>query len=363
MAGISRRALLLGAALAPLSGCASGVLPPLPVPEPGVSCGNGVRAHLTDVRPRNPDEWLTPQLVFSPDGTEVIAPTGGHGHVVWSLATGRIVRRSGGYDSGGSHYIAWNPSRPMLGTPSCASQTRLFSPTDFQEIGKLTGHRDVRIIDGVSGVGVVSFSPDGSRVATSADDGLIKLWDIDRRVALWSKRSRTSAPATLEFSPDGRWIVEGDYNDPPVVWDARTGDVVHVLSEIPQAPYPVHSPDGSRILMGGWDGALYIVDAQSRRVLERRADLGVRVGVGPRWTSDGRHVVTDIESYGFAVWTIGESRARAWEPDFDPRYRGVRVYPSPTAPETFYMAHHYEGIFEFRIGQDTPVRVFEKAPG
>src|SRR5207249_4623633 len=67
------------------------------------------------------------------------------------------------------------------------------------------------------------FSPDGRLVLTAAEDGTVKVWDLQsgegKRVLV--KHGRPVRHAT--FSPDGRRVVTASDDGTALVWNAETG--------------------------------------------------------------------------------------------------------------------------------------------
>lgn len=73
----------------------------------------------------------------------------------------------------------------------------------------------------------LSFSPDGRQLAVGADWGRLQLWDVARRVRLWSLELEGSDVSDPAFSPDGRFVAVGTYGS-GTVWlvDRRTGRII-----------------------------------------------------------------------------------------------------------------------------------------
>src|SRR5262249_59881932 len=65
----------------------------------------------------------------------------------------------------------------------------------------------------------VAFSPDGSLLASAADDGMIKLWDVTEGRELVTLRGHADWVWQVAFSPDGRRLLSGGANGPVKLWD------------------------------------------------------------------------------------------------------------------------------------------------
>ena len=52
----------------------------------------------------------------------------------------------------------------------------------------------------------MSFSPDGQRLATSSDDGTVKIWDAASGQELLTLRGHLHKVRNVVFSPDGHWL-------------------------------------------------------------------------------------------------------------------------------------------------------------
>jgi WD40 repeat protein len=70
----------------------------------------------------------------------------------------------------------------------------------------------------------LAFHPDGSRLATGAEDGTIKLWDVATGEEFLTLRGQDFGIVSLAFSPDGRRLVSGSQDWTARVWDARPLD-------------------------------------------------------------------------------------------------------------------------------------------
>jgi WD40 repeat protein len=81
---------------------------------------------------------------------------------------------------------------------------RLLDPQDLHEIGRLLEPANSE------DVGILAFSPDGSRLVSGDNDGGLIVWDMDNRGKLASVKAHTGQVTALAFAPDGREFASGE---------------------------------------------------------------------------------------------------------------------------------------------------------
>lgn len=159
------------------------------------------------------------------------------------------------------------------------------------------------------------FSPDGRQIASAGDDGAIKLWNnpntavpvrqVGRPSDAYKQGVYTQAINSLAFNRDGTQIISGGNDGVVRLWDVKTGGLITELPNVDPVDPPAtqnhrvasvaFSKDGSRIVSGGWDGAIRLWDATSHQPL-RAARAPYQV-----WTiafsPDARYIASGSGSY------------------------------------------------------------------
>jgi hypothetical protein len=74
----------------------------------------------------------------------------------------------------------------------------------------------------------VSYSPNGSRLATASQDKTVKVWDARTGADILTQRGHTGAVYAVSFSPDGTRLASASEDKTIKVWDARTGQLLPV---------------------------------------------------------------------------------------------------------------------------------------
>ncbi|MEW6262919.1 MAG: hypothetical protein AB1641_07555 [Thermodesulfobacteriota bacterium] len=162
------------------------------------------------------------------------------------------------------------------------------------------------------GVDHIAFSPDGKKAVTGGTDGII-LWDLEtgKMIKLFEgslpSKSNVSGPC-VDFSPDGGYILSGDFEDNIVLWKTETYEKIRTFN--PGAGRPdklkgtVHSlkfsPDGRMALSAG--DRLILWDAVTGGIVRIFSGHKTTV-VGSIITADGQKVLSGSWDNSLKVWS------------------------------------------------------------
>ena len=172
--------------------------------------------------------------------------------------------------------------------------------------------RAVRLQSG-QGIGSGVFSPDGTRIATPAEDGLTRVWDVSTGRLTAQCRGHTSKVLKVAFRADGQRLVTTSADGTVRQWDATTGrevvpPYVRHTGEVSTAAY---SPDGRWVASGGTDRTVRIWESENQNdvaVLHGHTAVVDDLVFMP----DGRQLVSaSLQSRGFSY--AGDGTVRRWE--------------------------------------------------
>ncbi len=134
----------------------------------------------------------------------------------------------------------------------------------------------------------VAFSPDGTRMVTSASDGRARIWDTTTGRRLLTLVGHEQPILTAAYSPDGSRIVTAGLGQVAKLWDAHTGRFQHDLNAQTDRVLAVtFSPDSSRVVTAG-NGNVMVWNAVTGAVLTVDAPTGRLDGFGASFSADGK---------------------------------------------------------------------------
>ena len=155
----------------------------------------------------------------------------------------------------------------------------------------------------------VSWSPDGTRLATGSRDGTAKVWDAAGGRALVTLGGHTGMVDSVSWSPDGTRLATGSRDGTAKVWDAAGGRELLALEGHTGGSSVSWSPNGSRLATGSQDGMAKVWDAAGGR--ERLTLKGHTGRSFPcAWSPDGRRLATGSEDGTAKVWDAAGGRER-----------------------------------------------------
>jgi dipeptidyl aminopeptidase/acylaminoacyl peptidase len=155
-------------------------------------------------------------------------------------------------------------------------------------------------------VRVLAFAPTGKSLAGGGDGSAVAVWDVGRwrsRVARLSRVDRGSSVASLDFSPDGRYLATGHTDSSIVILDLKQGKELHNWFVQDASTLAVKfSPEGSSLATAHEDKAVYVWDRETgylQAKLEGHAQPVASLAFSP----DGRVLATGGRDRRIILWT------------------------------------------------------------
>lgn len=218
--------------------------------------------------------------------------------------------------SGAVLTVAFSPKN-ILASGSLDHSIKLWNVTNRQEI--CLGHKDKGDPEGKcpplmahkDKVQSVAFSPDGKILASGGEDNTVKLWEIsdnidkgEEQIKLWKEKGDENLGSdkkivSLAFSPDGKILATGNWDNSITLWEIKTDKVLQVLGRKQwlwglittglghqnSVNAVAFSPDGSTLASASFDNTVKLWDVKSGaeiRTLNEHENWVLSVAFSPK---------------------------------------------------------------------------------
>ena len=157
----------------------------------------------------------------------------------------------------------------------------------------------------------VDWSPDGQYVLSACLNGIINIWDV-RSGRLVRGYKTLDYIQDVAWSPDGQYIAVGEERGLVIIRDVFTGRVVWRFEYDGRLRDLAWSPDGRYIAVGGFADVVYILDfVERKKVMELPCrfpdESGVFYGYAVHvvtWSPDGKYLVSGSEDCFLRLWDV-----------------------------------------------------------
>ena len=155
-------------------------------------------------------------------------------------------------------------------------------------------------------VRTIAWSPDGRRIASGSFDNTVQVWDAADGRHIYTYRGHSSFVYTVAWSPDGRRIASSSWDKTVQVWDAADGgNVLQYGGHKDHVDAVAWSPDGRRIASGSPDKTVQIWDAADGRLLYTYRGNSDHVYT-VAWSPDGRRIASESGDNTVQVWDAAD---------------------------------------------------------
>jgi WD40 repeat protein len=156
----------------------------------------------------------------------------------------------------------------------------------------------------VEPVYALAFSPDGRFLVTGSFDNTLKLWDVASQKELRTfggPEGHTKLVLAVAFRADGRQVASGGADNTAKVWDVPSSQPLRTLAAGAPLRHLALSPDGKRVAAAGQDGIIRLWDVADGKLLsEGKGHQGPATQVA--FSPNGQFLISGGQDQRLRFW-------------------------------------------------------------
>jgi WD40 repeat protein len=256
-------------------------------------------------------ELLT--LGYAPDGS------------LWSVEEpGRLLRWDPGTARQNDEFLLDDRSLAWCFDPACRV---VAAGAEKLTLWDLTTGQALAGLGPFSWITCLSFSADGTTLATGHDDGSLRLWDVTTRQPLASLRGPHTHVSAVALSPDGKMLASAGEEKLIELWDVPGRSPVRILAgHTDRISALAWHPTLPRLYSAGWDTTVRVWDTETGEpviLLNSHAAQVHALAV----SADGALLASADSANQIHLWDLGRHETvRVW-PDQGAEVRALAFSP------------------------------------
>ncbi|KAF9364193.1 WD_REPEATS_REGION domain-containing protein [Mortierella sp. NVP85] len=192
---------------------------------------------------------------------------------------------------------AYSPDGTSLAVSLEDGDINVYSTSNWEKVQTLKGH------DG--SVSCVVYSPQGSHMVSASSDTTVRLWDTESGTCQKILTGHTEGVSCIAFPPQGDQVASASNDKTVRLWDIVTGGCRRILSgHNAVVASVVYSPQGNQLASGGVDCTVRLWDVESgdcSHILSDHSDAVSDVAFSPQ----GYQIASASYDRTVRVWNAG----------------------------------------------------------
>ncbi|KAF9433415.1 hypothetical protein BGZ76_009496, partial [Entomortierella beljakovae] len=192
-------------------------------------------------------------IIFSQQGENIVSVSQDKTIRVWDIKNGYYTDNLHGH-SDEVFSVVHSPNGHLVASGSFDNTVRVWNVNTGVCVHTLHGR-------GTHFSSVV-YSPQSDKIAFG-NKGVVQVWSVEKGTCILTLQGHSAHVYNIVYSPKGELIATSSLDKTARVWDAGTGECLHILDHDAKVNPIVFSPQGDRVATGCVDGTVRVWDVNT----------------------------------------------------------------------------------------------------